>query len=224
MKIIVVGAGGIGTHLLGPLCRYLDNTEDKPHILVLDGDQYELKNADRQTFSRIGNKAEVSVEQMRNMFPRLNIEAKPTYLTDDNACVYIGEGDIVLACVDNHATRLLLSSHCATLSDAVLISGGNDYSIGSVHTYIREKGKDKTPPLTFLHPEIASPRDKSPDQMSCEELASAGVPQLIFANLSAAACMLSTFWLVRKQKDLPYTEVFFNLESGASRSVDRRRL
>lgn len=224
MNIVVVGAGGIGTHLLGPLCRYLDNTEDKPHILVLDGDQYELKNADRQSFSRIGNKAEVSVEQLRNMFPNLNIEAKPTFLTDENVDVYIGEGDIVLACVDNHATRLLLSSHCATLSDVMLISGGNDYSIGSVHVYIREKGRDKTPPLTYLHPEIAHPRDKRPDEMSCEELASAGVPQLIFANLSAAAAMLSTFWVVKTGKPLLFTEMFFDLERGTSRSADRRRL
>ena len=224
MKYVVVGAGGIGSHLLGPLCRYLDNSQENPHILVLDGDQYETKNADRQNFARMGNKAEVSVEEAKQRFPRLMIEARPVFVTDDNICAYIGKGDVVFSCVDNHATRLLLSDHCATLSDVMLISGGNDYSNGSVHVFIREKGGYKTPALTYLHPEIASPRDKRPDQMSCEELVSAGAPQLIFANLTAAALMLGSFWKAEKTKDLPFTEMYFDLDGGAFRSADRRRL
>lgn len=221
MRIIIVGAGGIGSHLLPPLCRYLDNLEDKHHIVILDGDAYETRNTSRQQFGRLGNKAEVSAEGLLQTFPMLSIEAKPVFVTEGNVFAYVREGDTVFACVDNHATRLLLSEHCRTLSHVTLISGGNDYSDGNVQVYLRRGGSDATPPLTHLHPEIASPEDRNPGLLSCEELAQAGSPQLIFANFTAASIMLNAFWVAQSQT-LPYTEVFFDLKTGATRSVTRK--
>ncbi|OGZ14781.1 MAG: hypothetical protein A3J08_04375 [Candidatus Lloydbacteria bacterium RIFCSPLOWO2_02_FULL_51_11] len=220
MEIKIIGAGGIGTHLLPPLCRYLDNLPQRSHIVVLDGDRYETKNAERQEFDRLGNKAEVTSEVLAKRFPRLEIEPRPIYLTTENAFVFIREGDIVFSCVDNHATRLLLSEHCASLQSVVLISGGNEYADGNVQVYVRWEGRDITPPLTHLHPEIADPKDRNPDEMSCEELARAGSPQLIFTNLLAASLMLNAFWLVTV-KTLPYTEAYFDLLTGAVRPINR---
>lgn len=221
MAIKVIGAGGIGTHLVGPLCRYLDNSQEPWHVVVLDGDRYESRNASRQQFRRTGNKAEVTVGELREQFSRIEIEAKPVFLTEDNVFVHVEEGDIVFACVDNHATRRLLSEHCATLSDVTLISGGNTYADGNAQIYMRRADKDLTPPLTYLHPEIANPRDRNPSDMSCEELAQAGSPQLIFTNLTAAALMLNAFWLVTTTTP-PYTEIYFDLKTGAVRPVNRR--
>lgn len=138
----------------------------------------------------------------------------------------IDEGDIVFSCVDNHATRKLLSNRGGELQDIVVISGGNDYSDGNVQIYIRRNKKDVTPPLTHLHPEIANPKDKNPGEMSCEELAQSGSPQLIFTNFLAAAWMLKTFWKVWKWKENPkkpfdYSEIYFDGESGNARAVNR---
>ena len=223
-RIVVIGAGGIGTHLLLPLCRYLDNISEKVDVVILDGDQYEVKNATRQNFVKLGNKAQSSRDLLLEQFPDLEIQAKPVFLSEENIFAYIEEGDIVFACVDNHATRLLLSDYCATLSNVVLISGGNEFSDGNIQVYHRRKGADKTPPLTFLHPEIAKPTDRNPNEMSCEELSQAGSPQLIFANLTAASMMLNAFWVATQQSTLPYTEVYFDLKTGASRPVNRKEV
>src|SRR5437868_3076277 len=58
----IIGLGGIGSHLAPALCRYLDALGGEDHLVVfIDGDAYEAKNATRQVFDDIGNKAEMSM-------------------------------------------------------------------------------------------------------------------------------------------------------------------
>ena len=47
--------------------------------------------------------------------------------------------------------------------------------------------------MTDYHPEIENPLDKSPDEMSCEELSHAE-PQLYFTNFMVAGHMCSAFY------------------------------
>jgi len=223
--VVVVGAGGVGTHLLLPLCRYLDSLNWKGSLTILDGDTYSESNAARQHFRQPGsNKAEASAAFLKEFFPTRFIEGRGQFLSPDNAFLLVREGDIVFSCVDNHATRKTLSDHCGTLKDCLLISGGNEFSDGTVQVYIRRNGVDKTPPLTHLHPEIETPQDRSPHEMGCEELAREGEPQLIFANLAVASLMLNAFWLATRQnaQNAPvYSEQFFDLETGRVRPVLR---
>lgn len=232
MAVKIIGLGGIGSHLVSPLCRYVDassQSSKKPReiIVLIDGDSYEAKNADRQEFQDIGNKAEVTAQRMRRDFSSLVVEAKPYFVTDENIFLFIGDGDTVFLGVDNHTTRKLLSDHCQKLAEVVLISGGNEFTDGNVQIYIRKKGKDLTPPLTHLHPEIEKPQDRNPAEMSCEQLAQAGTPQLIFTNLAVAVHMLSAFWMVNEcmvgKKELKYSEQYFDLVTGMARSFLRKQ-
>ncbi len=219
MAIKVIGLGGIGSQLISPLCRYLDSQKDGSiQIVVIDGDAYEARNADRQEFLDVGNKAEITAARMRRDLPGLLIEAKPEYVTEENVFFMINNGDIVFLGVDNHATRKLVSDRCRELEDVALISGGNELIDGNVQIYLRIGGKELSAPITYLHPEIEHPRDRNPAEMSCEELASSGVPQLIFTNLTAAVLMLSAFRMVGAvlagKGKLIYSEQFFDVETG----------
>ena len=231
MAIRIIGLGGIGSHLVSPLCRYVDallqsTKKDKEAMILIDGDSYEAKNADRQEFQDIGNKAEVAAQRMKKMFPSLVIEAKPHFVTDDNIFLFIEERDTVFLGVDNHATRKLVSGQCQKLKEVILISGGNELTDGNVQIYIRKKGKNLTPPLTHFHPEIADPQDHNPAELSCEALAQAGTPQLIFTNLAVAVHMLSAFWMVNEflagRAELKYAEQYFDLTTGMARSFVRK--
>jgi molybdopterin/thiamine biosynthesis adenylyltransferase len=226
MNIVIIGLGGIGSHLVRPLCRYLNELKEEVTITLIDGDRFEPKNQTRQEFSGFGNKAEVLAQELLSKHPRLGISGKTWYITEENAYVTISDGDIVFSCVDNHATRKVVSGRCSELQDVVLISGGNDYSDGNVQVFIRKDGRDLTPPLTYFHPEIENPQDKNPGEMSCEELAKSGSPQLIFTNLLASAWMLTAFWkLLGWQKDskgpFGYSEIYFDGKTGNARSVNR---
>jgi molybdopterin/thiamine biosynthesis adenylyltransferase len=213
----------VGTRLSQVVCQYLAHQKTKVTVTLIDGDNFEPKNADRQVFGKLGNKAEVTAERLVEEYPNLTISTKNRYVTEENAFVYIQENSVVFCCVDNHASRKLLSEHCAWLENAVLISGGNDYHDGNVQVFIREKGKNLTPPITYLHPEIAEPADKNPAELSCEELAATSSPQLIFANLKVATEMGILFWLLT-ERSIPFSELYFDLTTGAQRAINRKEV
>jgi molybdopterin/thiamine biosynthesis adenylyltransferase len=220
LEIKAIGIGGIGCALLPFLCRYLQYSGDKARVTLIDGDRFERNNAARQAFSGLGNKAEVKAGELAREFEGLAFRSKPEYVTEDNVARLIGTGEVVFLMVDNHASRLLVSRHVSTLADLSLISGGNDYVDGNVQVYIRQGGLDLTPSLTRYHPEIATPGDRNPAELSCEELMAAGAPQLLFANLMVASLMLNAFYALREGR-LNYSEVYLDIVQNVSRAVSR---
>ncbi len=220
MEIKAIGIGGIGCALLPFLCRFLQYSGQPARLTLIDGDRFERSNASRQAFPRLGNKAEVKAGELAPEFESLSFRAVPEYVTDENVTRLVAEGDVVFLMVDNHATRRLLSQHAAGLQDLTLISGGNDYEDGNVQIYRRRDGADLTPSLTRYHPEIAHPRDRNPAELSCEELMAAGVPQLLFANLTVATLMLNAFYALHKGT-LDYSEVYLDIVANLTRPVGR---
>jgi molybdopterin/thiamine biosynthesis adenylyltransferase len=232
-SIKLVGIGGIGciaarfgAMLLAPLAQ-----QCSARLVLIDGDTFEPGNATRMFFSTFGNKAAVLRDELRSCFrdTRLGIEAIEEYVTPESISRLLLEGDIVLAAVDNHATRKLLSDHCAALRDVVLISCGND-GIGSDSTgkarrgtygncqiYIRREGRDVTPSLTRFHVEIQHPADRLPSDRDCIELAGT-VPQNLLANLLAASSLLNALWLTLSDS-LHYSELAFDIADGIMRPI-----
>lgn len=222
-KIKIVGAGGIGCHLIEPLARYLSYTGDQCEVTVIDGDKYEDRNAERQRFAELGNKAANTVALLASNFPKVHFRAKEQYVTEDNVIPLIREKDVVFLCVDNHATRKLVSDRCQELDDVVLISGGNDYTDGDVLIHIRKNGKDVTPPITTTAPEISNPKDKNPgtltdvERQGCQQEAQTN-PQLLFMNFDIASSMLGCYY-AHEQGRLNFKRVFSDLLTQARRVV-----
>ena len=212
LSITVIGLGGVGTILIERLCRFLNYSSDyDAELLLVDGDEYELKNYERQEFNQMGNKADVKSTELMLKFPEVPVEIFEQYINETNVASVVREGDIVFLCVDNHKTRNIVSNYCTVMKDVTLISGGNELTDGNVQTYIRRGGKDLTPDLCAYHPEIANPEDKLPDEESCEERANAE-PQLYFANLGVATIMCWAFYkaIVKGQVD-QQSEVYFDM-------------
>ncbi len=224
IDITLIGVGGIGCALAPFLARYLQAerqvTGEEARITLVDGDTFESRNAARQSFETLGNKAKVKATELARRFPDLSFRAIPEFVTTENLPQVVKAGDLVFLAVDNHATRCVVSRRCEELSDVVLISGGNDFTDGNVQVYVRQDGRDMTLPLTRFHPEIADPKDKSPVEMSCEELAAVAAPQLLFMNLSVASAMLNAFYAWRSGR-LRYGEVYLDIVEGRARPVSR---
>jgi hypothetical protein len=89
---------------------------------------------------------------------------------------------------------------------------------GNVQIYVRRDGVDITPSLTEFHEEIREPRDEHPDDVSCTEML-ASVPQIVFANLTVATCMLNAFWLYLCGA-LHYPELVFDIAEGLMRPIE----
>lgn len=213
-KIKVIGAGGIGGYLIEPLARYLSYSGDHCEITVIDGDKYEEKNKERQRFTALENKAEHTVKLLKEHFPKIHFKAKGEFLTEDNVISSIRENDVVFLCVDNHATRKLVSDRCGELDNVTLLSGGNDETTGDVLCYLRKDGVDLTWPPTAISSKIANPEDENPgkvnvERQGCEQQLNL-TPQLLFTNLAIASMMLNCYRKYEKgqlQSDIVYVDI-----------------
>lgn len=220
MEIKVIGIGGIGCALLPFLARFLNYRGERVRITLIDGDEFQRSNADRQAFGTLGNKAKVKAAELAREFEGLSFRAVPEYVTEANIAQHLQEGDTIFLAVDNHKTRKLVSDYCEKLTDMTLISGGNDFTHGNIQIHIRQQGQDRTAPITRFHPEIRNPQDRSPAEMSCEELMERGAPQLLFTNLAIASAMLNAFY--SSWEEIPrYGEVYLDILEGKNNPVKR---
>jgi molybdopterin/thiamine biosynthesis adenylyltransferase len=120
-KILVVGAGGLGGYIASSLVRL-----GVEQIIIIDFDNFEKSNLNRQIFSSTQtlnkSKVEVTKEKLLEINPSAKI--KIMHLRYDNNIdknLY-NNIDIVFDAVDNIETKLLLEDHC-TIYNKPLVHG-----------------------------------------------------------------------------------------------------
>ena len=201
-----IGLGGIGSWLVKFIAKYARFTmlqNKKIIITCIDGDTYDSLNRPRQDFQNLGNKARIKMLELKSEYDQYvpqgydlkNFEFRyiDDYVSEDNLSSMINDGDTVFMGVDNHKTRSIVSKHCKTLDNIILISGGNDITVGNVQIFQKKEGEEITSDLCDYHPEIDNPRDKAPYEMSCEDLQESK-PQLIFTNIMVATLMCCAYY------------------------------
>lgn len=206
INIKVIGLGGIGSWLVQFITKYARFTmlqNKKIVITCVDGDAYDSLNRPRQNFENLGNKARIKMLELKAEYDKyvpkgfqmknFDFESIDDYVSKYNIDSIIKEGDTIFLCVDNHKTRSIVSKHCKKLDDVILISGGNDITVGNVQIYQKKGGVEITSDLCAYHPEIENPQDKAPYEKSCEEL-QVSEPQLIFTNIMVAILMCCAYY------------------------------
>lgn len=222
-QVKVIGIGGVGTALMHHLGRYLNYKGEACRVTLIDGDDFENKNATRQSFKTLGNKAKVKAAEWAAEYEKVAFRSVSEFVTPENIDTLIEEDDIVIAGVDNHKTRKLLSDHCGILDDVILISGGNEMTDGNVQVYIRQGGKNIKSPLTKYHREIRNPADKNPGELTCEERAQLpGGQQILVTNMGVAWVLFFNYWLIDEGKLDRVGEHFFDIVEGKMQLIDRK--
>lgn len=221
-NIIVIGLGGIGSHLMLPLLQWMNKEIRRGHLALnsitfVDGDKYEEKNKERQFFVEVEkNKALATKEYYEKTFPNVEMFADPRYLDSENISEIIDDKDIILLCVDNNATRKIVEDYCDTLDTFCLISGGNELYDGNVQIVLKIKNEYLTPKLSEVHQEIEEDEGDHPNELSCEELANSE-PQISIVNASVADIMRRTFFALLID-GIKYNEVYVNCSNGNIRN------
>lgn len=110
-RVLVVGCGGLGGHMVDQLARLGTGT-----IRVVDGDVFEASNLNRQLLSSVPmlgvNKAKAAADHAAQVNPDVTVEAVEEFLTEANVSGLIDGCDVVLDALDNIPARKLLSSAC----------------------------------------------------------------------------------------------------------------
>jgi hypothetical protein len=225
-RVVQIGLGGIGLPLARLVVQFLASfREQEIRVVLCDGDAFEPDNLYRMDVPGFGNKAAAVAGELAERFGRsgLHLRWVPEYLTAKHARKVITEGDLVLAAVDNHFTRKLVSDRCRRLKDVALISGGNDGvedgrrgTYGNVQVYARVGGRDRHPPLDRFHPEIARPADRNPADLDCLELAGAHAPQISLVNAAVATAMAGALLRLLMSPEEMYDELALDIFEGVS--------
>lgn len=235
--IIVIGAGGVCSALIPILAKYVFSPVF-PHqvssFVIADGDSYEEKNIERQFFPTAltgMNKASAQIEKLKILYRHKAdiLYSFDEYVMPSNIHQLIeGSNYIILAGVDNHPCRLLLSQFVQQygLQGSLLISGGNETTDGNVQIFGYDKGDMIGVPLEQRHPEIATDTTDDRSKMSCQEMYEMkGGDQLMVANTTAAMLMYSLFWCYTTGKDLrDIIEVYFDIPMVSFRTVRKPRV
>jgi len=110
-KVTVIGCGGLGHSLT----TYL-GASGVGHIVLIDGDQIELANLNRQfcfTENDLGkNKAEILKLFLKKQNPKIKIESINNFLTVDNISSNLMDCDYIVDCTDNINIKFLIHDHC----------------------------------------------------------------------------------------------------------------
>lgn len=236
-RVIIVGAGGIGTWLSAGIVRMLEWKYPGSTLVIVDGDNYEAKNLERQDFTQIGNKASVKAFELSKQFVETNIFPLPKWVVADDfdqtldensnkikASDLISENDIVIAVVDNFAARKILFDAAQNIDNVDVFTGGNDDNLfGSVYHYQRRNGLDVTAHPATTHSEYLNPPDRNPGEMSCQERAELeGGTQVLATNMAVAAFILGRIQKTIVSDQSPEeTEIYFDLGLGMSQPYNR---
>lgn len=176
LKVLVVGAGGIGTYTCLNLALM-----GAGQIDIYDGDIIEPHNLNRQVlyYDAVGKKkAEILGERLEKITKKgTKINAYPIFLKSTNK---IGKYDIIMSCLDNWKYRFMLSDY-AKENNAYFVN-----STVSAFSAIIEYDI-----CLSCVPEAKSRREseeKKPSRASCSELANSNVvmPNAISGSLMAA--------------------------------------
>ncbi|MBT4931949.1 MAG: molybdopterin-synthase adenylyltransferase MoeB [Rhodospirillaceae bacterium] len=131
-KVLVVGAGGLGSPVLLYLAAAGVGT-----IGVIDDDRVDLSNLQRQIVHSTASVGMAKVESAKKTIaainPEVNIAAHNERISADNALELIGDYDLVADGSDNFATRFLVNDACyfakkTLVSAAILRFDGQVYT------------------------------------------------------------------------------------------------
>jgi len=153
-RVLVVGCGGLGGHILDQLARI-----GIGGIRAVDGDVFEETNLNRQLLSEVSllgtGKAQAAADRVRRVNPDVDMEAVEAFLTEENALQLIGGCDVVLDALDNIQSRKILAAACE--------KAGIPYVYGAISGWVAQAAVSMPGDhlMDLLYPEGTVLRDKS---------------------------------------------------------------
>lgn len=120
-KVLVIGAGGLGSPVTSYLARAGVGT-----LGIVDSDVVELSNLHRQILYSSDDIGEKKATAAKSLLQRINRDVKVVpyvlRLTSENIMKVIKEYDIIVDCTDNFPTRYLVNDACV-LAKKILVFG-----------------------------------------------------------------------------------------------------
>lgn len=125
---LIIGCGGLGGYVIEQLARY-----GVGNLVLMDGDAFNQSNLNRQLMSTKSNLGSSKVAICKERIEQISdakVIAISQMLDEKNANI-IDKVDIVIDCVDNIKSRLILAKECDK-RDKILVHGAVEGQEGQV--------------------------------------------------------------------------------------------
>lgn len=105
-KIVIVGVGALGSHLV----QFLRNVDAK--IRIIDFDKVEQKNTQSQFHARnsTGKPKVQALGQLMQFLFNLKLEMISNKLHDKNIDILLNDADLIVDCLDNAESRIIVQN------------------------------------------------------------------------------------------------------------------
>jgi adenylyltransferase/sulfurtransferase len=147
-KVLVIGAGGLGSAVLPVLASSGVGT-----IGIVEHDHVEISNLQRQIIYNtedIGKKKiDATAEYLKKLNPEITLTLYDKPFEERNAKSLVKKYDVVMDCTDNFQTRFLINDICQKEEKTLVYASVSDYE-GQVTVFNYKKGKN----LRDLFPNI----------------------------------------------------------------------
>ena len=229
IKVVLVGAGGTGSHVLRRLANIHLAMVELGHpegldVAVYDPDTVSKTNVGRQAFypSDVGlSKAAILVHRC-NLLMQTSWQAYQEKLTSGSR---LHNADVVIGCVDNRAGRkAILAATEHNYRPTYYMDFGNrehdgQVILGQIMQKSVEKSKTDTDEIRLPHavnlfPELMDESLDDTDETPSCSLAEALGKQSLFINDTVANAGMNMLWELFRYGQLSYHGVFINNKTG----------
>jgi len=225
VKVMLIGAGGTGSHVLRRLANMHLAMVELGHpagldVLVIDPDTVSKSNVGRQNFwpADVGQpKAEILVNRC-NLLMQTGWQADIGKVTDRS---YFMQPDIVIGCVDNRKGRAAILNaikRSVSRSACYYLDIGNREHDGQAifgevfgENYKRE---NRLPHIADLYPDIIDASLDDKDTTPSCSLAEALEKQSLFINDTMANAACNLLWELFRYGQITHHGQFVNIKSG----------
>lgn len=190
-RFYIVGVGGTGSLLARDLPKLLIGTTHS--MCLIDGDRVEQSNMIRQSYQNhdIGEYKSLALAKKINTFYDIKCECITKYLTKDELLFDINKYSysipVIIGCVDNDKTRILLEKTVGKLDRCFYLDSANSKDSGNVYV-VAKQGNEMKGKLRSEVYKLSS--DKHPLEKSCQIQAAQGEVQYLITNAHMALCLL----------------------------------
>ncbi len=137
-RVLVVGAGGLGFPLLSYLCA-----AGVGNIILFESDTVAESNLNRQLFyteADIGKrKLDVALPRLSDINPNVRIIPVNDKFTEKTAEAYLPDSDVLVDCVDNYATRVVMAQMAHRYGKPMIHGAVSDF-LGTIAIFDSRKG------------------------------------------------------------------------------------
>lgn len=188
---VIVGAGGTGSLLARDIPKLLIKT--KHQMVIIDGDAVEEKNMIRQSYQKhdIGENKAIALSKKINTFYGNICEGIDKYVTNEEIDTILKKYDgfipVMIGCVDNDKTRILLENTFHRLDQCIYLDSANSEYEGNIYVKAKINGNHAG---VMRGEKYHFENDLHPTEKSCEQQAAEGNTQYLVTNLKMATALL----------------------------------